>query len=107
MIPFTEKDYLRQRGSWQGEKCIQFEYDYFLIHKTYFKSSFRFTAKWNGGASQVVKWLRLYVPNAEALVSILGQRTGFHVPQLRVYRLQVKKKSHVPQLRPSTAKYPS
>ena len=59
MIPFSEKDDLGGRGSWQGEKCIQFEYNYFLIHKTYFKSSFRFTAKWNGGASQVVQWLRL------------------------------------------------
>jgi len=86
MIPFTEKDDLGGRGSWQGEKCIQFEYNYFLIHKTYFKSSFRFTAKWNGGASQVVQWLRLYVPNAGALVSILGQGTGFPRPQLRVSR---------------------
>ena len=35
MIPFSEKDDLGGRESWQGEKCIQFEYNYFLIHKTY------------------------------------------------------------------------
>ena len=36
------------------------------------------------GTSLVVQWLRLHVPNAEGLGSISGQRTGSHMPQLKI-----------------------
>ena len=44
----------------------------------------------NGGASLVVQWLRLHAPSAGGLGSTPGQETRPHIPQLRVYMLQVK-----------------
>ncbi|TEA38361.1 hypothetical protein DBR06_SOUSAS110229, partial [Sousa chinensis] len=53
--------------------------------------------------SLVVQWLRLHAPNARDLGSIPGLGTRSHMPQLRVFMLQLKishaitKRSHVPQ----------
>ena len=60
------------------------------------------------GTSLVVQWLRLCTPNAAGLIP--GQGTRSHKLQLRVHMLQLKiphaatKRSHMPQLRPGTAK---
>ena len=55
------------------------------------------------GTSLVVQWLRLCAPNAGGPGLIPGQGTRSHMPQLRVHMPQLKR-SHVPQLRPGTAK---
>ena len=60
----------------------------------------------------VVQWLRLLDPSAGGPGLIPGQGTNFHMSQLRVCMLKLKKKkippaatrSCMPQLGPSTAK---
>ena len=42
------------------------------------------------GASLVVQWLRLHVPNARSLGLIPGQGTRSHMLQLRAHMLQLK-----------------
>ena len=41
----------------------------------------------------MVQWLELHAPNAGGLGSISGQRTRFHMPQLRPDAAKKKKKS--------------
>ena len=58
--------------------------------------------RWNQihlGTSLVVQLLRLWVPSARGLRSILGQRTGFHKPQLRKNLHAAAKRSGMPQRR--------
>ena len=55
----------------------------------------------------MAQWLRLYTPNAGDLGLIAGQGTRSHEAQVRVPMSRLKKKkkkSWVPQVRPSTAK---
>ena len=42
------------------------------------------------GSSMVVQWLRLCTLNTGGLVSMSGQETRSHMPQLRVYMPQLK-----------------
>ena len=56
------------------------------------------------GASLVVQWLRLHIPNAGGLGSIPGQGTRSHEPQLEDPScLSEDQRSFVGQLRPGTA----
>lgn len=51
----------------------------------------------------VVHWLRLQAPNAGGWASIPGHGIRFHMPQLRVRRLQLKILSAVTKTRCSQA----
>ena len=52
------------------------------LKTSHLQMSDRTKKKWTG-TSLVVQWLRLHAPNAEGPGSILGQRTRSHMPQLR------------------------
>ena len=54
------------------------------------------------GTSLVVQWLRLHPPDAEDLGSIPGQRTRSHMPQLRPMTAKKKKKKKQTDMGPDT-----
>ena len=57
------------------------------------------------GISLVVQWLRLHTPNAGGLISIPGQGTSSHMPQLKDSAcLSENRRFCAFQLRPSAAK---